>query len=273
MPSQRSWCCDAANTQSPSQPSSGASISADAAGWPWSSAHSLSLGLPGLLRMSGETVSLPMSWSMAPQVSSSRSASETPISSAISRACARTRSVWPLVSRSWLLSRPINSTAVAAAELASSPNPSLFTSSYRLLSRLIVFERRATLNRDGAWSGKTRVMLSSEASGISLRVNSSAAIETESPVTRACSSQITKPIVPAGRRKRSERPATAIQARRNGVAVTRTRSATAVAGEAFHWRALLSAAPLVGPVVTSRVSTFGPRSLNHVVWGRYVALW
>ncbi len=68
--------------------------------------HSASSSAPGLLRMSGCTASLPMSWRSADHRRRSRSAAGRSSSSAMRSVKARTRSACPRVRRSWALSAP-----------------------------------------------------------------------------------------------------------------------------------------------------------------------
>ena len=197
LPSQRSWCWLAASAHSPSHGRSGSSSGTAAAGCCLRISHSSSSGRPVLLRISGGTSSLPMSWTSPAQCNLSRSPFGRWSSSPIINVYARTRSVCPRVLRSWLFRAPARDTSRSAASWKSgwSTSPaSRARSSWRS-----VLVRRATLNRDGAWSGKTSDRLNSATSGITLRITRSVAASTTVEARVRPTHHSATPNHPAGR--------------------------------------------------------------------------
>ena len=122
VPSHFSWCCTTASTHSPSQSASGSANSAPNSGCCLMTSYSSSVSLLGLFRISVGMRSLPTSWISAAHRSRSMSWGDSPISSPIICAYARTRSEWPRVIRSWRLSAATRSRRCSAAA-AVSPRP------------------------------------------------------------------------------------------------------------------------------------------------------
>ena len=99
----------------PSQSANGATSRFPSMGWLSRICHSSSSGLPGLFNTDAGTLSLPMSCSSEAQRSRSRSAVGSLICSAMRSVSARTRSEWPRVMRSCLLSEAARARMRSAA--------------------------------------------------------------------------------------------------------------------------------------------------------------